>query len=168
MVEVHVVLSMMDGRRMTSLGKNASGFGMDNLADGRPRVVPESLIVCGSGPRGEVPPGQEVPLSAMPARTMSVLTYAFISAQSKVLLCLDHKRASLPDRGIYSDITYHQMPDYSVRFSFHPLVSSGPLHLVFGEVVRLQKVQATVALGKSSRDHPMAGLSPPKSLGPSR
>lgn len=57
-----VVLSMTDGRRMTSLGKNASGFGMDNLADGRPRVVPESLIVCGSRPRGEVPLAQKVPL----------------------------------------------------------------------------------------------------------
>lgn len=36
------MLSMMDGRRMTSLGKNASGFGMDNLADDA-EWVPESL-----------------------------------------------------------------------------------------------------------------------------
>lgn len=93
-----------------------------------------------------------------------------MTAQSTLLLCLAHKRTSVPDLEIYSDIKHHQMPDSSVRFSFHPLVSSGPLHLVFGEVVRLQKVHATVALGDSSRDHPMAGLSPQdlRSRGPSR
>lgn len=90
-----------------------------------------------------------------------------MTAESTLLLCLAHKRTSVPDLGIYPDIIPHQKPDSSVRFSLHPLVSSGPLHLVFGEVVRLQKVHATVALGNSSRDHPMAGLSPqdPRSLG---
>lgn len=43
MLRLCVVLSMTDGRRMTSLGKNASGFGMDNLADGEWCPSPSSL-----------------------------------------------------------------------------------------------------------------------------
>lgn len=43
MLRICVVLSMTDGRRMTSLGKNASGFGMDNLAYGERCPSPSSL-----------------------------------------------------------------------------------------------------------------------------
>lgn len=47
MLRVCVVLSMTDGRRMTSLGKNASGFGMDNLADGEWCPSPPKSVVYG-------------------------------------------------------------------------------------------------------------------------
>lgn len=70
-VSIGVVLSMTDRRHMTSLGKNASGFGMDNLADGSGARA-ESLKSVVQQPRGEVPLAQEVHLAVRSVLLQSV------------------------------------------------------------------------------------------------